>query len=127
MTTDVLFSQKKQLGIITLNRPQALNALTLPMIQAIQQQLHLWQSDDSVQAVIIQAEGEKAFCAGGDVRWLYEKGRQQQPQHMSFFWHEYRLNYFIHHYPKPYIALLNGITMGGGRWCFFTWVTSYSE
>lgn len=114
MSDDVSFAQKKQIGLITLNRPNALNALTLSMINAIQQQLLAWQSDDSIHAVVIQGEGEKAFCAGGDVRWLYEKGRQHDAELMQFFWHEYRLNHFIHHYPKPYIALLNGMTMGGG-------------
>src|SRR6202000_2234620 len=66
------------------------------------------------QAVVVQGKGEKAFCAGGDVRWLYEVGLAKNPEQMQFFWHEYRLNHFIHHYPKPYISLMNGITMGGG-------------
>ena len=114
MSVDVSFSQNKHLGLITLTRSNALNALTLPMIQAIQQQLLAWQVDDSIHAVIIQGEGEKAFCAGGDVRWLYEKGRHHDVELMEFFWHEYRLNHFIHQYSKPYIALMNGITMGGG-------------
>jgi enoyl-CoA hydratase len=114
MTDEVSFDQKKHLGLITLTRPHALNALTLSMITAIQDQLSVWRLDDSIHAVVIQGEGEKAFCAGGDVRWLYEKGRQHHTELMQFFWHEYRLNHYIHDYPKPYIALLNGITMGGG-------------
>ena len=114
MSVDVTFGQKKNLGLITLARPNALNALTLAMIKTIQQQLIAWQLDDAIHAVVIQGEGEKAFCAGGDVRWLYEKGRHHDAELMQFFWHEYRLNHFIHHYPKPYIALLNGMTMGGG-------------
>src|SRR3990167_10986626 len=113
MSGDVHFVQKKHLGFITLARPNALNALTLPMIKSIYQQLQAWQFDDTIYAVVIQGEGEKAFCAGGDVRWLYDKGRQHDTELMSFFEHEYRLNYLIHHYSKPYIALLNGITMGG--------------
>ena len=114
MTSEVLFSQKNQLGIITLSRPQALNALTLPMIKALQQQLTAWRSDETIQAVVITGAGDKAFCAGGDVRWLYETGHHHTTEAMSFFWHEYRLNHCIHHYPKPYIALLDGITRGGG-------------
>ena len=112
--TDVLFDQKQHLGIITLSRPNALNALTLPMIKAIQRQLDAWKSDQSIHAVLIKSDCEKAFCAGGDVRWLYEKGQHHDAELMQFFWHEYRLNYSIQHYPKPYIALMDGMTMGGG-------------
>ena len=114
MTTDLQFTQEGHIGIITLSRPQALNALTLSMIQAMQQQLHLWQQDDAIHAVVVQAEQGKAFCAGGDVRWLYETGITKSPEQLQFFWHEYRLNHFIHQFKKPYIALMNGITMGGG-------------
>ncbi|MBA2657366.1 MAG: enoyl-CoA hydratase/isomerase family protein [Tatlockia sp.] len=114
MTVDLAFSREKHIGLITLTRPKALNALTLPMITALQQQLQLWQDDESIHAVVIQAEAGKAFCAGGDVRWLYEQGLAKNTEQKQFFWHEYRLNYFIHHYKKPYIALMNGITMGGG-------------
>lgn len=114
MTAEINFSNKHHLGLITLNRPQALNALTLNMIKALQQQLLLWQNDNSIQAVVVQAEGEKAFCAGGDVRWLYEVGLVRKPEQMQFFWHEYRLNHFIHQFSKPYISLMDGITMGGG-------------
>ncbi|WP_419420657.1 enoyl-CoA hydratase/isomerase family protein [Legionella sp. D16C41] len=111
---DVRFDSKHQLGIITLTRPQALNAINLPMIKAMQQQLLLWEKNDSIKAIVIQSELEKAFCAGGDVRWLYETGLKNKTEQMQFFWHEYRLNHYIHHLKKPYIALLNGITMGGG-------------
>lgn len=114
MTADVVFAQEGQLGFITLNRPQALNALTLDMIKNLQQQLLLWEKDNSIHAVIIQGNGGKAFCAGGDVRWLYEAGLSKNPEQMQFFWHEYRLNQYIHCFPKPYIALMDGITMGGG-------------
>ncbi|MGQ3888644.1 enoyl-CoA hydratase/isomerase family protein [Legionella sp. CNM-1927-20] len=112
--TDVRFDCQDQLGIITLTRPQALNAINLPMIQAIQRQLLLWEKDNAIYAIIIQAEPGKAFCAGGDVRWLYETGLKNKAEQMQFFWHEYRLNHYIHQLKKPYIALLNGITMGGG-------------
>lgn len=114
MTEEVLFVQEGQLGIITLNRPGALNALSLPMIQAMQKQLEAWKDDHSVKAVVIRAVPGNAFCAGGDVRWLYNSGRGNDSEQMQFFWHEYRLNHYIHHFGKPYIALMDGITMGGG-------------
>lgn len=114
MSEDVIISQQQHLGVITLNRPQALNALTLDMVRAIYQQLIVWRDDITIHAVIIRSAGGKAFCAGGDVRGLYELGRQDSPDQMTFFKEEYRLNQLIHHYPKPYIALMDGITMGGG-------------
>jgi enoyl-CoA hydratase/carnithine racemase len=114
MTSDVQFSQNHHLGMILLSRPQALNALSLEMIQSIHQQLVLWQTDRLIQAVVIQGAGDKAFCAGGDVRWLYDTGRHHVQEAMQFFSHEYELNQLIAAYPKPYIALLDGMTMGGG-------------
>lgn len=114
MTEEVLFAQEGQLGLITLNRPSALNALNLPMIKKLQQQLQLWKEDDKIKAVVIRAVEGNAFCAGGDVRWLYQSGLDKNPEQMQFFWHEYRLNYFISQFGKPFIALMNGITMGGG-------------
>lgn len=114
MTDEIVFKQKGALGLITLNRPQALNALTLAMIQAIQKQLSDWKYDESIKAVIIHAVPGNAFCAGGDVRWLYQLKKEGLKEQMSFFWHEYRLNHFIHHLGKPYIALMDGVTMGGG-------------
>lgn len=114
MKQDLLFEEKGQLGIITLNRARALNALTLSMIIAMQNQLLLWKKDPIVKAVVIRAVPGAAFCAGGDVRWLYELGSEQVEKQLEFFWHEYRLNHFIHHLGKPYIALMDGITMGGG-------------
>lgn len=114
MTEELLFSQEGQLGFITLNRPKALNALTLSMIMALQKQLSIWKEDNSIKAVVVQAVPGNAFCAGGDIRWLYNSGRSKESEQMQFFWHEYRLNHFIHHFGKPYISLLDGITMGGG-------------
>lgn len=114
LTEDISFTREQHIGLVTLQRVQALNALTLPMILALQEQLLAWQQDDRIHAVVIQAAAGKAFCAGGDVRWLYEAGRSANPQQMQFFWHEYRLNHFIHHFNKPYIALMDGVTMGGG-------------
>lgn len=114
MTTDVVFDTHRHIGVITLNRAQALNAIDLPMIKAMQEQLFQWQSDDNIHAVVVQAAPGKAFCAGGDVRWLYDTGLAKDPVQMQFFWNEYRLNYFISQFSKPYIALMNGFTMGGG-------------
>ncbi|TAL62350.1 MAG: enoyl-CoA hydratase/isomerase family protein [Legionella sp.] len=114
MTEEVLFTQKGQIGLITLNRPNALNALTLTMIKAMQKQLELWKNDSNIKAVVLAAAPGNAFCAGGDVRWLYQTGKDQDPEQMQFFWHEYRLNHFIHYLGKPYLSLMDGITMGGG-------------
>ncbi|MDI1351822.1 MAG: enoyl-CoA hydratase/isomerase family protein [bacterium] len=114
MTEEVLFAQKGQIGIITLNRPNALNALTLPMILSLQHQLNLWKIDNSIKAVILKAAPGGVFCAGGDVRRLFQLGKSNVAKQMQFFWHEYKLNHFIHHFGKPYIALMDGITMGGG-------------
>lgn len=111
---DVLFSHQGQIGFITLNRPNALHSLTLPMIIAIQQQLTLWKEDEGVKAIILQSAPGNAFCAGGDVRWLYQFGGKNEAEQMQFFRHEYKLNHFIHHLGKPYIALMDGVTMGGG-------------
>ena len=117
---EIRFSQRGPLGVITLTRPKALNALTLAMIRLIHPALQAWAGDTSVRAVVIEGEGERAFCAGGDVRAVWEAGkaghRPGEPGQMTadFFREEYRLNHLIHHYSKPYIALIDGITMGGG-------------
>jgi enoyl-CoA hydratase len=112
---EIVFNREKHLGLITLTRVQALNALTLPMILALQEQLQLWESDNGIHAIVIQAAPGKAFCAGGDVRWLYDAGKNNDAtRQMEFFWNEYRLNHLIHRLTKPYIALMDGITMGGG-------------
>ncbi len=100
-------------GVITLNRPEALNALTLEMCHAIEAALLDWRDDPGVKAVIIRGAG-RAFCAGGDIRSLYDSGLAGEDYPYRFYHDEYRLNALIHHYPKPYIALLNGIVMGGG-------------
>ena len=114
MLEDLVFTEEHHIVLVTLNRASALNALTLPMILSLQQQLQAWKSDSNIHAVIVQAVPGKAFCAGGDIRWLYDAGRDDHSQQMQFFWHEYRLNHFIHHFDKPYIALMDGVTMGGG-------------
>lgn len=114
MTDEVLFTQEGQLGLITLNRPSALNSLSLTMILAMQHQLSLWKEDTGIRAVVVQAAPGSAFCAGGDIRSLYFSGRLNDAKQMEFFWHEYRLNHFIHHFGKPYISLIDGMVMGGG-------------
>ncbi|MDM8358348.1 enoyl-CoA hydratase/isomerase family protein [Pandoraea communis] len=111
---EVLFEVVNGFGVITLNRPRALNAITHGMVRAMWAQLNVWAQDPAVRAVLIEGAGEKAFCAGGDVRALYESRVNHANEHQAFFIDEYRLDYLIHRYPKPYIALLDGIVMGGG-------------
>ena len=113
-TDEVRFEQRGGTGVITLDRPKALNALTLDMIRAIMPQLQAWQADPGVMAVIIVGSGDRAFCAGGDVRAVYDAGRKGERLTAEFFRDEYRLNRMIHVFPKPYVALIDGITMGGG-------------
>ncbi len=118
--SEILFDRKGSLGLVTLNRPKALNALTLDMIRQFDPQLRRWASDDGVKAIVVQGVGDKAFCAGGDVLKLYlagkddKEGRSSNPVIQAFFREEYVLNRLIKRYPKPYIALMNGVTMGGG-------------
>ncbi|MFZ4077184.1 MAG: enoyl-CoA hydratase/isomerase family protein [Legionellaceae bacterium] len=114
MTEHLMIGVEQHVGRITLNRPEALNALSFSMIKKVQAQLDLWATDDTIHAVVVDAVPGRAFCAGGDVRALYELGRHAPDDAISFFWHEYRLNDTLHHYKKPYVVLMNGITMGGG-------------
>lgn len=114
MVKGIDFVREKHIGIITLDRPEALNALSFPMIKAFYKQLNAWKKDNSIHAVVLKALSDRVFCAGGDIRWLYEAGRHQDPLVDDFFWHEYRLNLSISTFGKPYISLLNGMTMGGG-------------
>ncbi|WP_242557904.1 enoyl-CoA hydratase/isomerase family protein [Pandoraea capi] len=111
---EVLFDVINGFGVITLNRPKALNAITHGMVRAMWRQLNAWVDDPAVRAVLVEGAGEKAFCAGGDVRALYESRISNANHHQAFFIDEYRLDFLIHRYPKPYIALLDGIVMGGG-------------
>jgi enoyl-CoA hydratase/carnithine racemase len=114
----VLTSIKNKIGFITLNRPKALNSLSLSMVRVLTQTLLDWRNDQQVRAVVIRSNSEKAFCAGGDIRFFHEVGTRTPKDGSSlledFFSEEYALNYLIHHYPKPYIALMDGIVMGGG-------------
>lgn len=117
--TDLIHAVKhNHLGVITLERPKALNSLSLDMVRAMTEALHAWHDDTDVRAVLVRSSSEKAFCAGGDIRFFHEAGHAT-PRNGSalledFFTEEYALNHLIHTYPKPYIALMDGIVMGGG-------------
>ncbi len=112
--SEILFEVKGAAGVITLNRPKALNALTLNMVRELHPKLIEWAKDDAVERVIIKGEGERAFCAGGDIRALYDWGTGGDPLAVGFYEEEYKLNTFIKEFPKPYVAFMDGITMGGG-------------
>ena len=115
MVDDVIIRVEGKAGRITLNRPDSLNALTYQMALDIEQALLKWREDDDVHLVMIDATGEKAFCAGGDVQTLYDTGVAGDYHYMRKFWaDEYRLNALIANYPKPYVAFMDGIVMGGG-------------
>jgi enoyl-CoA hydratase/carnithine racemase len=104
-----------RIGFIELERPQALNALSIGMIRAMHAALDTWSEDPNVLAVVVRSQHPRAFCAGGDVRFLYESAqRGDHETRDAFFIEEYRLNHAIFTYPKPYIALTNGVVMGGG-------------
>jgi enoyl-CoA hydratase len=114
-TSDILFERRGCAGIVTLNRPKALNAVTHAMVQALALQLDAWGRDAAVTRVILRAEGERAFSAGGDVRALYELGTAGRYEEALAFWRdEYILNAAIRNYRKPYISLIDGVVMGGG-------------
>lgn len=115
MSTDIHIRTEGRAGRITLTRPRALNALTYDMCLAIEAALDAWRDDDDVALVLIDAEGERAFCAGGDIQQLYDTGRAGDFAFGRRFWaDEYRLNAKIAEYPKPYVALMQGFVMGGG-------------
>lgn len=115
MTNDILFEETGAWGVVTLNREKALNALTLDMVTAMRAQLTAWAGARSaVKAVLVKGEGARAFCAGGDIRWLHDKAKADPAGACEFFREEYRNNSLIYHYPKPYVALIDGIVMGGG-------------
>lgn len=114
MTEDLLVWQDGLLGRLKLNRPKALNAITFEMALGIREALERWRDDDSVSAVVIEGEGDRAFCAGGDILQLYNIGRDSPEIGLEFWRDEYRLNATIARYPKPYISIMDGITLGGG-------------
>lgn len=113
--TDVLVSTIGALGRLTLNRPKALNALTLDMMRAIDSALTEWCDDDRIRAILIDGTGDRAFCAGGDIRALYKTVEDSRFEFaIIFFREEYRLNARLARYPKPIVTLMSGLTMGGG-------------
>ncbi|MCA3193610.1 MULTISPECIES: enoyl-CoA hydratase/isomerase family protein [unclassified Cupriavidus] len=114
MTEFVSTAVQGGVAYLTLTRPQALNALSLDMIRAITAALEQWESDPAVHAVVVAGAGGKAFCAGGDIRWFHQAYHANDPLLDQFFVEEYALNHLIHRYRKPYIALMDGVVMGGG-------------
>ncbi|MBZ9808391.1 enoyl-CoA hydratase/isomerase family protein [Mesorhizobium sp. BR1-1-9] len=109
---EIRFEHLGRAGIVTLTRPRALNAVTHRMVNALAKALHAWERDWGVDAVVVKAEG-RAFSAGGDILHIYEAGRAGKPP-VEFFADEYRLNAQIARFKKPYVALIDGIVMGGG-------------
>jgi len=112
---DIHIRKTGKCGRITLDRPKALNALTYEMCLEIETALDAWRSDDDVKMVVIDAVGDKAFCAGGDIQVMYDTAVAGDYNYGRKFWRdEYRLNEKIFNYPKPYVAFMQGFTMGGG-------------
>lgn len=116
--SNVVVEVQGRVGCITLNRPKALNALSLDMIRTITQALISWREDDHVLAIAVRGVSKEGafgvFCAGGDIRFFHESALTGNPELEDFFTEEYSLNHLIHTYPKPYIAFMDGIVMGGG-------------
>ncbi|WP_394940102.1 enoyl-CoA hydratase/isomerase family protein [Psychromicrobium sp. YIM B11713] len=123
-TDQVLFERRGSLGVVTLNRPKAVNALTEPMVDGLLERLTAWAQDDDVAQVLIQGAGERGLCAGGDIVAIYrditgqaegDASAENPGEKTARFWRtEYKLNALIHNYPKPYIALMDGLVLGGG-------------
>jgi len=114
-SVEVVCERQGEAGLITLNRPKALNALTLGMVREMRRALDAWETDPAVTRIVVQGAGEKAFCAGGDIRQLTEDLKAGRREEALAFWREeYQLNIRIKRYSKPYVALIDGIVMGGG-------------
>ena len=111
---EVLFERRGEAGFITLNRPQALNAINKPMVDAIHRALFAAVADAYVRRIVIEGAGDRAFCAGGDVATLARGGKQDRELYESFFHDEYRMNQAIARLVTPYVAIIDGVTMGGG-------------
>jgi enoyl-CoA hydratase len=111
---EVLFDRRGHLGVITLNRPRAVNALTAGMVAAMLERLAAWENDDGVAAVLVQGAGERGLCAGGDIVAIYRDILTGGEETAHFWEAEYRLNSLISRYPKPYVALMDGLVLGGG-------------
>ncbi|MFK9004658.1 enoyl-CoA hydratase/isomerase family protein [Pseudomonas pergaminensis] len=111
---EVLAEVRNHIGHLTLNRPAGLNAITLQMVRSLSAQLQAWAEDPKVYAVVLRGAGDKAFCAGGDIRSLYDSFKNGDTLHQDFFVEEYALDLAIHHYRKPVVALMDGFVLGGG-------------
>ena len=112
---EVLFSRVGMLGHITLNRPRAINALTHGMVRAIHRTLRDWARDDAVRTVVLTGAGDRGLCAGGDIVSLYRDATSGDGDASAAFWRdEYRLNAAIARYPKPFVAIMDGVVLGGG-------------
>lgn len=109
---EILFETRGVAGVVTLHRPESLNAMTNRMFMALEKALKTWERDKEIHRVIIRAEG-RAFCAGGDLLAVYDVGRAGNPN-IGFFADEYRINAYLGRYPKPIVSLIDGIVMGGG-------------
>ncbi len=114
MTDEIIVFKEGGVGRLRLNRPQAIHALTTSMCDTLSQALLAWRDDPAIEAVIIDHAEGRGFCAGGDVVMLAKSGSDDAAQAREFFFAEYRLNHLLFTYPKPTIALMDGITMGGG-------------
>lgn len=114
----ILAEVRNRVGHLTINRPAAYNAINLEAVRQIQACLEQWAADDNVVAVVLRGSGDKAFCAGGDIRELYDNHQQGSPLNEAFFREEYRLDQYIHDYPKPLLALAEGLVLGGGMGLF---------
>ena len=111
---EVLFERRGHLGIVTLNRPRAVNALNAGMVKAMLQQLAAWADDESVAAVLVRGAGDRGLCAGGDIVAIYKDMLHGGSETADFWADEYRLNALIANYPKPYVAFMDGLVLGGG-------------
>ncbi|HEV2263276.1 MAG TPA: enoyl-CoA hydratase/isomerase family protein [Stellaceae bacterium] len=111
---EIIFERRGGLGIVRLNRPKALNTLSLGMYRRFAPRLAAWGEDPDVHAVVVMGEGGRAFCAGGDVRAIYDARHASGNDTADFFREEYSLIAHVHRFPKPYVALMDGIVMGGG-------------
>ena len=115
MTDDILVRIEGHAGFISLNRPSALNALTLPMVHAMTEALLAWREDDAVQCIVIDHADGRGFCAGGDIAFLRNSAiNDGGVSGRKFFHDEYQLNHLLFTYPKPVVAFMDGICMGGG-------------
>src|SRR5690554_4232774 len=114
MTEDLIIKKTGRVGHISLNRPKVLHSLNLAMCEGMLDALIAWRDDDSVEAVIIDHSEGRGFCAGGDIAMLQASGKKDGKEGREFFYKEYQLNHLLFEYPKPVVAFMDGITMGGG-------------